>query len=43
LRAEDKLDGSALQKQVEELREKMRKLEDQLQKVAAKVEPAEPG
>jgi aminopeptidase N len=43
LRAEDKLDSSALQKQVEELREKMRKLEDQLQKVAAKVEPAEPG
>jgi HEAT repeat protein len=40
LRDEDKSDGSAVKKQVEELSEKVRKLEDQLQKVAAKVEPA---
>jgi hypothetical protein len=39
LRAEDKLDGSALKKQVEDLRDKLRKLEDQFQKVQAKVEP----
>ena len=42
LRAEDKVDGSAVKKQVEELQEKVRKLEDQLQKLQAKVEPAEP-
>ena len=40
LREEDKGDGSAVKTQVEELSEKVRKLEDQLQKVAAKVEPA---
>jgi aminopeptidase N len=42
LRAEDKVDGSAVKKQVEELQEKMRKLEDQVQKLQAKLEPAEP-
>jgi len=41
LRSEDKVDGSALKKQVEDLREKIRKLEDQLQKLEAKSEPAE--
>lgn len=41
LRDEDKVDGSSIKKQVEELVEKVRKLEDQLQTVAAKVEPAE--
>jgi aminopeptidase N len=40
LRDEDKSDGSAVKKQVEELSEKVRKLEDQIQKVAAKVDPA---
>ncbi len=39
LRDEDKSDGSAVKKQVEELNEKVRKLEDQLQQIAAKVEP----
>ena len=42
LRQEDKVEGSALKKQVEELQEKVRKLEDQLQKLAAKVEPSKP-
>ncbi len=42
LREEDKVDGSAVKKQVEELEEKVRKLEDQLQKLQAKVEPPEP-
>jgi uncharacterized protein YoaH (UPF0181 family) len=42
LRAEDMVDGSAVKKQVEELQEKMRKLDEQLQKLQAKVEPAEP-
>lgn len=37
LRDEDKLDGSALKKQVEELREKVRQLEDQLQRVEAQL------
>jgi aminopeptidase N len=37
LRDEDKLDGSALKKQVEELRDKVRQLEDQLQKVEARL------
>jgi len=37
LRNEDKLDGSALKKQVEELREKVRKLEDQLQKMQTRL------
>ena len=41
LQDEDKVDGSSLKKQVEELVEKVRKLEDQIQTVAAKVEPAE--
>jgi aminopeptidase N len=40
LRQEDKVDGSALKKQVEELEEKVRKLDDQLQQLEAKVEPA---
>ena len=40
LRDEDKSDGSAVKKQIEELTEKVRKLEDQLQSIAAKVEPA---
>jgi aminopeptidase N len=40
LRDEDKSDGSALKKQVEDLGEKVRKLEDQLQKLQARVEPA---
>lgn len=37
LRQADKSDGSAVKKQVEDLEEKVRKLQDQLQKVAAKV------
>lgn len=37
LRTEDKIDGSAVKKQVEELEEKIRKLEDQVQKLAAQV------
>lgn len=41
LREHDKIDGSALKKQVEELQDKVRKLEDQLQKLEAQVEPAE--
>jgi aminopeptidase N len=41
LREADKTDGSALKKQVEDLREKVRKLEGELQKLAAKVEPAD--
>jgi aminopeptidase N len=40
LKDEDKTDGSAVKKQVEDLDEKVRKLEEQLQKIAAKVEPA---
>jgi aminopeptidase N len=42
LREEDKLDGSALKKQVEELREKTRKLQDRLDKVEARVGMEEP-
>ena len=42
LRQQDKVDGSALKKQVEELHDKVRKLEDQLQKLEARMEPAEP-
>ena len=38
LRAEDKVDGSALKKEVERLDEKVRKLEEQLQKMAARLE-----
>jgi aminopeptidase N len=38
LREEDKLDGSDLKKQVEELREKLRKLEEQVQTTAARLE-----
>lgn len=41
LRQEDKVDGSALKKQVEELDAKVRRLEDQLHKLAAQVEAAE--
>ena len=41
LRDEDKLDGSALKKQVEELRETIRKLQDRLETLEAKVEPEE--
>jgi aminopeptidase N len=37
LRDEDKLDGSALKKQIEELREKVRKLEDGLQKMQTRL------
>ena len=40
LRESDKIDGSALKKQVEDLQEKVRKLEDQLQKLEARVAPA---
>ena len=40
LRDKDKSDGSAVKKQIEDLSEKVRKLEDQLQSIAAKVEPA---
>ena len=36
LRAADKTDGAALKKQVEVLQEKVRNLEDQLQKIEAK-------
>jgi hypothetical protein len=43
LRANDKVDGSALQKQVEELRDKLRKVEDQLQRVQAQLEPERSG
>jgi aminopeptidase N len=41
LRQEDKTDGSALKKQVEELDAKVRKLEDQLHRLAAQVEAAD--
>ena len=41
LRNTDKVDGSALKKQVEELRETIRKLENRVDKLAAKSEPAE--
>jgi aminopeptidase N len=37
LRNADKIDGSAMKKQVEDLRDKVRKLEDQLQKVEARL------
>jgi HEAT repeat protein len=37
LRGEDKRDGSAVKKQVEDLNEKVRKLEDQLQRLEAQV------
>jgi aminopeptidase N len=42
LRATDKVDGSVVKKQVEELRDKIRKLENRVEKLAAKVdqEPA---
>jgi len=42
LRQEDKLDGSAIKKQVEDLQEKLRKLEDQVQQLEAKIEPKNP-
>ncbi|MBE2201657.1 MAG: hypothetical protein IAE79_23805 [Anaerolinea sp.] len=38
LRQADKVDGSAVQKQVEDLRDKVRKLEETLQKLAAQIE-----
>jgi aminopeptidase N len=41
LRDEDKSDGSAVKKQVEDLNEKVRKLEEQLQKLEARVIPAD--
>ena len=40
IREDDKVDGSPLKKQVEDLNEKVRKLEDQLQKLEARVLPA---
>ncbi|MGH2536487.1 MAG: M1 family aminopeptidase [Candidatus Promineifilaceae bacterium] len=40
LRESDKSDGSALKKQVEDLRDKVRKLEEQLQKLEGRIEPA---
>jgi aminopeptidase N len=40
LRSEDKLDGSALKKQVDDLTDKVRKLEDQVQRLLARVEPS---
>ena len=41
LRSTDKVDGSAVKKQVEELRETIRKLEDRVENLSAKVEAAE--
>lgn len=41
LRNADKMDGSALKKQVEDLRDKVRKLEDQIQKIEAKLNQEE--
>ena len=38
LRNQDKVEGSAVKKQVEELRETIRKLEDRVENLAAKVE-----
>jgi hypothetical protein len=38
LRSEDKEDGSALQKQVDDLRDKLRTLEDQLQTATARLD-----
>ncbi len=37
LREEDKVDGSALKKQVEDLHDKVRKLEDQLQRLESRL------
>jgi aminopeptidase N len=42
LRQEDKLDGSAVKKEVEELRDKLRKLEDQLQTLSARFDAGAP-
>ncbi len=39
LRSDDKLDGSALKKQVDDLTEKVRKLEDQVERLLARAEP----
>ncbi len=39
LRDADKVDGSALKKQVEDLQEKLRKLEDRVEKLAAQASP----
>jgi hypothetical protein len=41
LRDADKSDGSAVKKQVEDMQEKVRKLEEQLQRLKAKVDPDE--
>jgi aminopeptidase N len=41
LRSEDKEDGSAVKKDVERLNDKVRRLEEQLQKLAARLEPDE--
>lgn len=41
LRDEDKLDGSALKKQVEDLREIIRKLQERIESLEAKIEPGE--
>lgn len=41
LRQEDKVDDSALKKQVEDLQEKLRKLEDQVQKLTARMDVGE--
>lgn len=40
LRQEDKVDGSAVKKEVEELRDKLRKLEDQIQTLSARLDAA---
>lgn len=42
LRQEDKLDGSAVKKEVEELRDKLRKLEDQVQTLSARLDAGAP-
>ena len=38
LRQEDKVDGSAVKKEVEDLRDKMRKLEEQIQTLSARLD-----
>jgi aminopeptidase N len=43
LRNADKVDGSAVKKQVEDLRDKVRKLEEKIQKIEAKLNQEEPG
>lgn len=43
LRQSDKVDGSAVQKQVDDLRDKVRKLEENLQKLMAQAEAAQTG